>query len=141
MSTRSHIGMVLKDGQVREIYCHFDGYPSHNGEILLKHYMDVDKITKLLDIGDISCLREEIGEKHDFDNAPKNQVNAYGRDRGGRDRGEKNVDARVHDSIDDFLNKSDEDYTYLFKDGAWQYRSWHKKLKPLTADDCKEPKV
>jgi hypothetical protein len=40
MSTRSFIGKVQEDGSVRYVYCHHDGYPSHVGAILAKHYVD-----------------------------------------------------------------------------------------------------
>ena len=82
MSTRSYIGLLLDDGRVEAIYCHGDGYPSHNGFILNNFYCDIEKIKKLILLGDLSSLAEEIGEKHDFDRCPPNWCNAYSRDRG-----------------------------------------------------------
>jgi len=32
MSTRSLIGMEVKEGKILAAYCHFDGYPSHSDE-------------------------------------------------------------------------------------------------------------
>ena len=36
MSTRSNIAIKRKNGTVESIYCHWDGYLSYNGKILLK---------------------------------------------------------------------------------------------------------
>ena len=91
MSTRSYIAKELEDGSVRYIYCHFDGYVEHNGRILVDHYSDSDKVNQLLDLGDLSYLSEEIGEKQDF-NQPTSRTwcLAY-----GRDRGEHGVGAKI----------------------------------------------
>ena len=43
MSTRSHIGIWNEDGSLDVIYCHWDGYPSYNGAVLLHHYQDPEK--------------------------------------------------------------------------------------------------
>ena len=85
MATRSYIGVKNTDGTVDYIYCHFDGYPEHNGEILTKHYADMDKVNALMKLGDLNILGIEIGEKQDFDdyaNRNRNWCLAYGRDRG-----------------------------------------------------------
>ena len=86
--------------------------------ILFDNYQDPDKIDALLNLGDISVLGFEIGEKHDFDNPPKNVVNAY-----GRDRGETDIEASVDENLDEFMkNIQDygEPYTYLYDEtGEW----------------------
>jgi len=66
MATRSSIAMKTENG-IRGIYCHWDGYPEHNGDILSKHYIDPAKVKSLIDLGDISALRNQIGQKHSFD--------------------------------------------------------------------------
>lgn len=68
MSTRSTIAIELADGAVHQVYCHFDGYPSNNGKILLEHYTDPDKALALIAHGDISVLKPEIGVKRPFSN-------------------------------------------------------------------------
>lgn len=96
MATRSHIGKQLPDGSVRFIYCHFDGYPEHNGQILVEHYKDESKVDQLLELGDLSMLRPEIGEEQDFDRTETHKATlSY---------------------FDDFLEQT---YNYLFKDGKW----------------------
>lgn len=60
MSTRSHIGIWNEDGSLDVIYCHWDGYPSYNGALLLHHYQDPEKIRELIALGDISSLAESV---------------------------------------------------------------------------------
>ena len=60
MGTRSFIGIQNEDESIRYVYCHWDGYPSHNGKILNEHYTDRKKVDKLLDGGDMSVLNEDI---------------------------------------------------------------------------------
>jgi len=70
MATRSLIGMNLDNGITKIIYCHWDGYPEHNGELLVNHYNTPAAITALMELGDLSSL----GESPD-------QCSAYHRDR------------------------------------------------------------
>jgi len=116
MSTRSYIGIQNADGSVLGIYCHFDGYPSHHGRILLLHYNTEAMVRALIALGDISVLADSLGEKHDFDNRPRGACNAY-----GRDRGEENTAAVKFESGAAFFAETSEgcDYVYLFKDSMW----------------------
>ena len=47
MSTRSTIGLERPDGSILCAYSHWDGYPTHNGLILLRNYDTPDKIEAL----------------------------------------------------------------------------------------------
>jgi hypothetical protein len=60
MGTRSTIALEYADGTVGQVYCHWDGYLSNNGQILLKHYEDPFKVQKLLNEGDMSSLDSEV---------------------------------------------------------------------------------
>ena len=60
MGTRSTIAMEYADGTIGQIYCHWDGYLEHNGQILAKHYTDPFKVRELLDGGDTSTLSETV---------------------------------------------------------------------------------
>jgi hypothetical protein len=133
MCTRSYIGIQNDDRTISVIYCHFDGYPSGVGQTLLNFYSEKNKIRELLKLGDISSLGKEIGEKHDFDNYKDNDdcVNAYHRDRGEE---WENVKPGIFESVDEFLEKCHEDYTYLFKNGQWFYRNYDNSLKMLTQE-------
>ena len=56
MATRSLIGMNLDNGITKIIYCHWDGYPSHVGELLVCDYNTPALITELMELGDLSSL-------------------------------------------------------------------------------------
>jgi hypothetical protein len=70
MATRSLIGMNLNNGITKIIYCHWDGYPSHVGELLVDHYNTPAAITALMELGDLSSL-----------DATPDSCTAYHRDR------------------------------------------------------------
>ena len=59
MGTCSRIGIELPDHTVVSVYCHWDGYPEHNGKILVEHYQNRDDVQELIDGGSISSLRTE----------------------------------------------------------------------------------
>jgi hypothetical protein len=132
MATRSAIGMQNKDGSVTAVYCHWDGYPEHNGAILLEHY-GRGRTRKLLALGDLSSLGPNIGEKHAFsvyDLTPEQRTehDALHRDSCtfyGRDRGETGIDAKTYASITDYMEDfahAGIDYFYLLVNDAWQVR-------------------
>ena len=59
MATRSRIGIELKNGSVLSVYHHWDGYPEWLGRILTTHYNTKDKVTELIDGGDMSSCWTE----------------------------------------------------------------------------------
>ena len=117
MATRSNIGMMLPDGNVKVAYCHYDGYPEGVGEILLESYKTPERVSELLSFGDMSYLALEINPKsdyHSFDNPEKGVTLFY-----GRDRGESETDAKVYTMDEWHQNISCIDYIYLFSAGRW----------------------
>jgi len=84
MSTRSAI-IFQNDNTFHGVYCHMDGYPSHQLPILKEHYNDVYSIRKLLSKGDISQLRTTItwDYYHDKTKTRKPQP-LYYNERGGK---------------------------------------------------------
>ena len=58
MATRSLIGIKLNDNIVKTIYCHWDGYPEHNGQLLMNNYTSPSAVFDLLELGDLSSLAE-----------------------------------------------------------------------------------
>ena len=117
MSTRSRIAIELPNGKVKSIYCHNDGYLSHNGMLLEKHYTDRKKVNALIKLGDISSLAPELKPTgpHSFNKPEYGVVVAY-----GRDRGELGVAANTHKDSDEFLHGDIEEYGYLFtKEDTW----------------------
>ena len=115
MATRSTITVRTGENERKEIYCHWDGYPSHNGKILLEHYNTQEKAEALIALGDLSYLRKKINPSensgHNFDNPEKDVCVAY-----GRDRNEKCTEARLKRNIQ---ATDKEQYNYLFENGKW----------------------
>ena len=64
MGTRSRIGVMHGD-VCKSVYCHWDGYLEHNGDILETHY-DSAKANTLVALGDLSSLAPYIGEELPF---------------------------------------------------------------------------
>ena len=115
MSTRSTIGLLRADGTVRHIYCHYDGYPAGVGKMLRDHYTTSEAVNALLDLGNLSELLEEIGEKQDFYDPVSRMCVAY-----GRDRGDDEQEATMSINEDEFASDANcTDYRYLFRDGVW----------------------
>lgn len=117
MATRGTIALEYADGTVGQIYSHWDNYLEHNGAILLKHYQDPAKVKQLIDLGDLSTLRAEIGQQHDFDDSLiEDWCKFY-----GRDRRETNTMARRFVDFNDYLeNHQYEEYEYILRlDGQW----------------------
>ena len=130
MATRSTIALEFADGTVGMVYCHWDGYLDNNGKILFHHYVDPFKVQRLMDLGDISSLGPDIGDKHDFDcpfaygtpeytkwQDDKREVTTFY----GRDRGETGTKARRFKDFADYKsNAQSEEYNYILrKDGNW----------------------
>ena len=128
MATRSSIGILNENGTVTGIYCHWDGYVSHNGNILYQFYRDEAKVRELISHGDLSILGRNIGEQRPFDNPHKYMSKEYQEFQDlyegqclyyGRDRGEKNVEAKTYTDVADFIDNRGEEYNYLFVNGTW----------------------
>ena len=113
----STIALEHHNGTVQQIYCHWDGHLEHNGEILSKHYSDTIKVQQLMNLGDLSGLHPELGEKHDFDDWDFSGCRFY-----GRDRGEKDTQARTFKSFEDYCqNSSAEEYNYIMRNDGKSY--------------------
>ncbi len=124
MATRSTIALEYADGTVDQVYCHWDGYLSNNGQILHKHYRDPFKLQRLMDLGDLSSLGEDIGDQHDFDDAAGcSDCTFY-----GRDRGETGTQARRFKSYADYRDNAQfEEYNYILrKNGQWHVEFYGK---------------
>ena len=124
MGTRSTIALEFADGTVEQVYCHWDGYLSHNGQILLKHYSNPFILRDLIDLGDISSLKPTIGTKHAFSHfelraeevaeykvLTENMTTFY-----GRDSGETGTDKKSFVDFQDYLaHHQYEEYDYILR--------------------------
>ena len=130
MATRSTIAIEYADGTVDQIYCHWDGYLEHNGEILRTYYTDPFKLQRLIDLGDLSSLGPDIGDQHEFDcphkygtpeyeawsDAHREVCTFY-----GRDRGETGTGAKRFKNFEEYAREHQrEEYEYILRrDGNW----------------------
>ena len=128
MATRSTIALEFADGTVQQVYCHWDGYLENNGQILRDNYSNPFKLRELIDLGDISSLKPEVGVAHpfgyfgtditaeDYEAKYGEMTTFYGRDRGETGTGAKKF-ADYADYVENFIH---EEYAYILrKDGNW----------------------
>jgi hypothetical protein len=128
MATRSAIGFLEYDGSVTGIYCHWDGYLEGVGATLTQYYTDIDKVLKLIDMGDVSSLDKEIGAQHpfsrfstdlsqeDWDAKFGDMTTFYTRDRGEDTPARDFPDAKAFRSF-----YGDAEFFYLFDGNEWTY--------------------
>ena len=141
MGTRSGIGIKNENGTVTGVYCHWDGYPSHNGRILVQYYHDESKIREMISHGDMSVLGKVPGSKTDFDaHHPSEDGVTLQCVYYGRDRGETDVETRTFKDEKDFrssLTDQGAEYTYLFENGSWYARGYGKPVSLEKYEDKK----
>jgi len=142
MATRSRIGMINEDGSITSVYCHWDGYPSHNGLILEKNYQDPEKIKMLMSLGDLSSLGKKLipegNAVHTFDDPADGVCVFY-----GRDRKENGTNCKVSVNMKEFIEMSDWcDYCYIFEAGVWFVIEMHHGNKPVKLSEyfAKDPR-
>lgn len=117
MGTQATIARHNTDGTFDTIYLHYDGYTSHAFNMLRQHYNTQEKVDALIELGDLSCIKERIapapGEQHDFMNPQRDITVAYHRDRG---------EPRERTKAQRMLILSTGEcaaYTYVWSNGAW----------------------
>jgi hypothetical protein len=123
MGTRSTIALEFADKSVEQVYCHWDGYLEHNGQLLLKHYSNPFILRDLIDLGDISSLKPTVGTKHAFSHfdteMKQEEYDALYRDMTtfyGRDRGETGCESKKFVDFQDYLaHHQYEEYEYILR--------------------------
>jgi len=127
MSTRSRIGLELKNKSIISVYHHWDGYPEWLGRILKTHYNTREKVAELIDGGDMSsCWTDSRWD----DSADGSYGPQYYSQRGD------NCPPRLDADLCEYLLPEDsEDYSYLFRNGEWVCYSMNQ------FDDSKLPKI
>lgn len=111
------------------IYCHWDGYPKHNGKILNVYYNCQSHATRLVRLGNLSIL----GASTVRPDVPKMEHHVDGKHVDGyclaygRDRGEKDSNALIFKTLDEAWPSAPgaggiggTEYTYV-----WDGKSWH----------------
>jgi hypothetical protein len=149
MGTRSTIALEFADGTVEQVYCHWDGYLDHNGAILKEHYSNPFKLRELIDLGDLSSLRPNIGTKHAFsqfdlpaaereafEKLVEDMCTFYTRDRG------EDCPARKYKSVGEyFTDAQQEEYDYILRNvegtATWFVRCYTTDGKWLTLEEAK----
>ena len=108
MSTRSRIGIELKDGSILSAYHHWDGYPQWLGRILNTHYNSKQKVADLIDGGDMSAAWGD-----------ENRAEYYS------ERGEDCPPRYDADLCEYLLPDNSEEYAYVFRSGKWVCYDMH----------------
>ena len=150
MGTRSFIIVANPKGDFTGSYCHWDGYPSHNGRILLEHYSTKGKARELIRLGSLSSLGKRAKpinpEAHSYDSRDCDTTVAYHRDRGEAWAGVKPVTANLLSDLVDTAAECWCEYVYLFWNGHWSYKNIEEARKqtvwePLTWENTAREQV
>lgn len=133
MATRSVI--AVRTGTARKpryvaVYCHYDGYPSHQMPLLLAHHDSHEAAQQLVAGGDISALHTNLG--WDRETLPASGPLYYA------ERGETGVDARKFSSITSLIEHfrdmgCEHSYVFVPKQG-WVHTEIHEELEEVDPD-------
>ncbi len=120
MATKSTIW--YKDPETNNykgVYCHWDGYPSNNGKLLLENYNSLEKVKELVSLGFLSSLREDIKSCEFYHRDMDEDFNSY--------------EVSSKDEMEEFF----ESYTYIFEDNKWLINDYDSgEFIELTTDLC-----
>jgi len=118
MATRSRIGIELSDGSILSAYHHWDGYPEWLGRILTTHYNTKEKVSELIDGGDMSSCWNDDKEAEYYSA-----------------RGENCPPRLDSDIVEYLLPNNSEEFAYVFRNGEWVCYNMHE------FDDSKLPEI
>jgi hypothetical protein len=147
MGTRSMIGVMHGDN-CKAVYCHWDGYLSHNGRILQEHY-DSAKANNLVALGNISSLQPNIGEKHPFSKFDTDMPDQEFEEKYGnmctfydRDRDQPYQEFKTFTSKEELVESFNNvwaEFCYIMKDGVWyMFDQNNTELRLLSEELAKE---
>jgi len=140
MNSNCRIAMEQKDGTYKSIYCHHDGDLFGVGKTLYENYRDPIKVELMLNLGDLSSLKEYVypdtNKLHNFDNPQCDVCVSYYRDRG------ESLHYNIFPSKDELLDyscKSDDKYLYIFENEKWLVtNTTNKKLDEIELEDLEQ---
>ena len=119
MATRSRIGIELSNGDVLSAYHHWDGYPQWLGKTLREKFNTTEKVSELIDGGDMSvCWSNERWDGKKTTNYGPQYYSGRGED----------CPPRVNTLVEYMTDKeSGEEYHYLWsqKYSSWVCRDMH----------------
>jgi len=132
MSTNATIAIKQPDGSYRAIYLHSDGYPTHAGLMLVRHYSTAERATALIALGDISVIAEELTPKPGAPHYVRREAGEWARQPGvtlayGRDFGDKGTEAYDYETDAALREGADgmgASYLYVF-DNGWKVAQGH----------------
>lgn len=138
MGTRSSITAKFADGSFKSIYCHWDGYLSHNGKLLLNHYSTQERVEALITPGDISSLAASCDKPdgHSYNNRVDGYTVYY-----GRDRGEDGVEPRCGSSAEEAAKNNDQEYNYRWNGEQWFVSGWFSGEREMPLAEAVEKKA
>ena len=154
MATRGRIGLKLSDGSILSAYHHYDSYPQWLGVHLDKYFRSDDKVSELIDGGDMSVCysrdtwgqkalyqhfvrpdgttRSELIRNEDgsikYDIVKETPAPLYYSERG------EDTPPRHDSDLFEYLSNGEE-YAYVFENGSWVAYDLHQ------FEDDKEPEV
>ena len=118
MGTHCTIALEDKQGQIAQVYCHWDGYLEGAGRILLQHYSDPFKLAMMIAHGNLSSLGPEIGTQHDFDAHDPEICKFYARDR------RETLRRNIHAGFAEYQRSTVlEEYNYILRNNGKWYTS------------------
>jgi len=119
MGTRSRIGIQLSDESILSVYHHWDGYPEWLGRILNTHYTTKDKVSELIDGGDMStCWTNECWTGKEL--APYVREIKETKEYGPQYYSQRGEDCppRLDKDMEEFFSEGEE-YSYIFRNDNW----------------------
>ena len=137
MSTRSRIGIQLSDDSILSSYHHWDGNPEWLGRILNTHYNTKDKVSELIDGGDMSvCWTKERWTGKELAPFVKQieEQEEYGPQYYSQ-RGEDCPPRLDNDLGEYLLPDNSEEFAYVFRNDQWVCYNMH------SFDNTKLPEV
>ena len=110
MATRGRIGYELTDGSIISAYHHWDSYPDWLGKTLKEQYNTEEKVTELIDGGDMSvCWTDDTFRNSDGKIEKKAEYGPqYYSERG------EDCPPRLDDLFEYLDKKNNEEYAYVW---------------------------
>jgi hypothetical protein len=119
MATRSMIGVELPRGNVKAIYCHWDGYPEGVGaDLLAMEFTNTQDVEAWIDEGHRSTVQESYADM----------------------RGELST-PNYYRTVSDYFNSDLHEWGYLYtQDRIWIVKDMHNNTDPIPVEEYKTPK-